>query len=140
MFEAILNKATPKKVFLLDSLGALLTALLLRFVLVNFESTFGMPEKMLYYLISLAVIYCLYSFLCYLFIKQNFRPFLKAIAIANLLYCCLTLGMVIYARAELTILWLIYFLLEAAIVLVLATVELKIVLRLTKNPTFYNQD
>ena len=103
---------TPKSLFLIDSLGGLLSALLLGVVLARFEAIFGMPQKVLYFLSCFAGVYATYSFVSYWLMKENWRPYLKGIAIANGLYCCLTIGLVIYHRKALTHWGLSYFLLE----------------------------
>ena len=97
-FQLILDKITsnPKKLFLIDSLGAVLTAFFLGVILVRFEDSFGMPITILYYLSSIACVYAIYSISCYILLGNNWRPYLKAIAIANLLYCCTTIVLVFY--------------------------------------------
>ena len=114
-----------KKIFLIDSFGALLSAFLLGVVLVRFESTFGMPRKVLYFLSITACIFAIYSFMSYLLIKENWKPYLKIIAFANLIYCCLTIGLTLYFNKEVTNLGLIYFLAEVSVVITLAIIELK---------------
>ena len=116
--------AHPKRLFLIDGLGAFLTAFMLSVVLSNFESSFGMPLKTLYFLSFLAGIFCLYSFCCYFFVSGNWRPFLKTIAVANTLYCCLTLGLVFYYYPNLTLLGMVYFWGEIGVVMGLVVVEL----------------
>jgi hypothetical protein len=116
--------AHPKRLFLIDGLGAFLTAFMLGVVLANFESSFGMPLKTLYFLSFLAGLFCLYSFFCYFFVSVKWRPFLKAIAVANTLYCCLTLGLVFYYYQNLTLLGVVYFLGEIGVVMSLVVVEL----------------
>jgi hypothetical protein len=115
----------PKNLFLIDGAGALLTAFFLSVVLRKFNEYFGMPLAVLNFLSVTAVIFCLYSFTCYFLNNKNWQPFLKAISIANLLYCCLTLALVIYYYPVLTILGVLYFLAEILIVSGLAVVELK---------------
>jgi hypothetical protein len=121
-----LNKISlnPRRLFLIDGFGALLSAFLLGVVLVKFESTFGMPKKVLYALSLMACLFAIYSFTCYLQVKKNWPPFLKVIAIVNLSYCALTLGLLFYFHQELTSLGMIYFLLEIGVVTSLAIVEL----------------
>jgi hypothetical protein len=114
-----------RKLFLIDSLGALLTAILLGFVLARFEPVFGMPKKVLYILSFIACIFFIYSFLCFLGKVENWRRYLKIIAVANLLYCCLTIVLAIYFFQKLTIPGLIYFALEIVVVTVLAIIELR---------------
>jgi len=95
--------------------------------LAPFESTFGMPKDILYLLTSLACILCLYSLGCYFFVTQNRRLYLKGIAIANFLYCCATIVLVIIHYTSLTIYGLTYFLVELFVVIVLVSIELRAV-------------
>jgi len=122
----MLANLTFKNLFLIDSLGALTTAFLLGVVLVRLESIFGMPPNVLYSLAAVAVGFMIYSLVCYQAVRENWQLFLRAIAIANLLYCVLTLALVIYFWADLTMLGVAYFFGEAIIVTSLALIELKI--------------
>ena len=124
-----MNKITsaPKQLFLMDGLGGMLSAFLLGVVLARFETAFGMPPKVLYSLSCLAGMYAVYSFLGYWRVKEHWRPYMQAIAIANLVYCCLTTGLVIYHYQKLTKLGLIYFLLEVMIIVSLIVMELRTV-------------
>ena len=127
IFDQIINKMTlkPRAMFLIDGFGALTSAFLLGVILTKFESTFGMPLKALYFLALLPCIFAIYDFSCYWQIIKNWRPFLKTIAIANLLYCGISIGFVVHHYEELTTLGLVYFLLELAIVIMLASIEFK---------------
>jgi len=120
-----LNNIKPKKLFLVDSLGGLVSALMLGLFLASFESIFGMPQKTLYFLSFIACIFAIYSFFCFLKLTEHWRLFMKIIALANLLYCCLTIGLIAYLYQKLTILGLIYFILEITIIITLAILELK---------------
>ena len=122
-----------KKLFLIDSLGALLSTFLLGVALVRFESTFGMPRKVLYFLSITACIFSIYSFVSYLLTKENWKPYLRIIAYSNLLYCCLTLGLTLYFNRALTNLGLIYFLSEVAVIITLAIIELRSASKLIVN-------
>lgn len=115
----------PKKLFLIDSLGGLLSALLLGAFIARFENTFGMPPKVLYSLSFIACVYAIYSFVNYWRMRENWKPYMRVIAGANLLYCYLTVGLVIYYYQRLTRLGLTYFLLEIVIIIGLAIMELK---------------
>ena len=116
----------PRRLFLVDGLGALLTAFSLGVILVRFEAYFGMPRSVLYILSAIACIYGFYSISCSFFTTSSWRSFLKVIAVANLLYCCITTGLVFYFYQRLTIFGVAYFLLEIIIIVVLAIVELKV--------------
>lgn len=118
-----------KTLFAIDGLGALLSVFLLGVVLVQFESLFGMPKETLYFLAFLPCLFAVYDLVCYLKVKRNELFFLKGIAIANLLYCCLSVVFVIHHYAQLTNLGLIYFVLELIVVLVLVSIQLKTVFK-----------
>lgn len=115
----------PKILFLIDSLGALVTAFFLFFILRTFHAHFGMPQTILIYLSIVAIVFCLYSITCFLFLNNNWQPFLRIISIANLLYCCLTIGLVLYYYQRLTVLGMTYFSIEIIVICMLVFVELK---------------
>lgn len=126
MRQIITNLASnPKRIFLVDSVGAFLTAFFLAIVLTTFEEYFGMPKKILVPLSIIALVYALYSVLCYYFIDQNWKLFLKSLCIANFLYCCLTIGLLFFFYASLTTLGVMYFLIEIALIGVLIAIERK---------------
>ncbi|MGB0929704.1 MAG: hypothetical protein ACPGVB_02940 [Chitinophagales bacterium] len=127
-FEKMKNKidSNPKKLFLIDGLGALLSAFLLGVVLVRFENYFGVPTKELYILSFLACIFAVYDFVCYFGVGEGWRLFLRAIAIINISYCCLTAVLLFYHYQSITNLGFVYFLIEMVIVIGIAIVELKI--------------
>ncbi len=130
MLKNLQNKLNLKTLFLIDSLGALLSAFMLGIILARFEDIFGMPQDVLYLLAGIACIFSVYSFCGFLGLFKNRKPYLKAIAIANLLYCCLTLALLIFYYEKLTAVGLVYFGLEMAVVVVLVTFELKMSNRL----------
>lgn len=121
-----IEKIKPRQAFLIDSCGALISAIMLYFVLSPLESVFGMPQKALSILAAIAAIFCLYSFLCYGFNVKNTRLFLSIIAIANLIYVCISLGFMFIFYQKLTLLGFAYFIGEKIIVLFLALIEWKI--------------
>jgi hypothetical protein len=106
----------PKKLFLIDGLGAFLTAFILFVILRTFNEYIGMPKYILTLLSIIALVFCVYSFSCFFFLNKNRKPFLLINSIANMLYCCLTLGLIIYYFPQLTILGLTYFLLEILVI------------------------
>lgn len=118
--------ANPNKLFLADGCGALLSTFLLGVVLVQLQSLIGMPTAVLFYLAAGAAVFTIYSFSCYFSKVKNWRPFLRAIAITNILYCCLTLGLVFYFYEQLTALGIFYFIVEIILVVSLSIFELKV--------------
>lgn len=115
----------PRSVFLVDGVGAFLTAFLLITVLKTFNEYFGMPRETLTILSILALILAIYSFFCFAFSDNNSQKLLRPIIAANLTYCILTLGLVIYFFNKLTILGLTYFGAEILIICGLVHIELK---------------
>lgn len=124
----------PKTLFLIDSLGALLTAFFLFVVLRRFEVYFGMPEEILLWLSTIAIIFCVYSFACFIFLKEKWKLYLGIVAVANLLYCCLTLTLVIYNLEVLTFLGITYFVLEIVLIVTLVFIEIKLLRIKTNQP------
>ena len=115
----------PKQLFLIDGFGAVISAVCYFLVLANFERFFGLPQREVYYLGFLAIIYAAYSFICYIKDLEHWQPFMKVIAMANLLHCFITIGLVIYYYQQITIWGMLYFIGELIIVIPLATLELK---------------
>ena len=113
----------PRRIFLIDGLGGLLTTLMLFAVLAQFEEHFGMPIEVVRTLGFIACLYMFYSFSCYLFLNRNHRPYLKFIISANSAYCLLTLGLVCYFYNSLTILGILYFITEILLIMALVFVE-----------------
>ena len=114
-----------KKIFLIDSLGALLSAFFLGIVLVKFESVFGMPRDVLYSLAFFACILSIFSCFNYLFVKENWRISLKIVGLVNIVYSWITLILALYFYKEITNLGLLYFLIEISIIIILAKIELE---------------
>lgn len=117
----------PKKIFFLDTFGALLTSILLYFILRNFNDFFGLPKDIFEYLSIVAFIFFAYSISCYFLVKQNWKSFLKIICVANILYCLLTFGVILYNYKTISIYGTIYFLAEIAVIIGLVILEMKII-------------
>lgn len=115
----------PKTIFLVDGLGAFATASILFLIQWRFQDHFGMPSEILSLLSLIAFAFAIYSISCLLFLNGNWRIFLKAIMTANLLYCCLTTGLVIDYYSTLTTVGLTYFLAEIAVIAGLFYIELQ---------------
>lgn len=116
----------PKILFLIDGTGAMFTAFLWFVILKNFHEYFGMPQTILTYLAIIAVIFCIYSTTCFLFLKDNWTPYIRVISIANLVYCILTIGILIANHPILTVLGITYFLIEILVICGLVYIELKV--------------
>lgn len=116
--------SNTKRLFLIDGLGAFVTAASLLAFSSVLNEYIGLPKSVLIALSAIALAFCVYSISCFFFVAQAWRPFLKAIVVANVTYCVLTLGLVLYFYPQLTILGLTYFLLEIAVVGGLVYIEI----------------
>lgn len=114
---------TPRSLFLIDGVGALISAFLLGVVLVRFESVFGMPVQALYILAAFPVGFALYDAICYWGVKRNLSLFLKGIALINIGYCGLSVAFLSQHHESLTVLGWLYFVGELLIVIFLSGVE-----------------
>jgi len=123
----------PKTLFLIDSIGALTTVFFLYVVLRNFNEYFGMPITILNYLSAIAACLCIYSTICLVLIKENWIPFIMIISIANLLYCILTIGLIIFYHPKLSIFGTAYFIGEIAIIFGLIYIELNVASAIKKS-------
>ncbi len=120
-----------KRIFLIDGLGALLTAVLLSQVLGRFTDFFGVNQSILYLLALIALAFAIYSFTNH-FLKNQLRIWkrnLRIIAIANVIYCVTTVVFLFYLYDQLTVYAWIYFLGEITIILLLARWEFTIAVR-----------
>ncbi len=131
IIDPLSNK--PKNIFLLDSIGALLTTVILLVLLKTNNDFFGMPNNILACLTGMAACLCIYSTTCYFFVAKNHSPFIVAIGIANLMYCLLTIGWVISHYRQLTFIGITYFSLECIIIMLLACLELQVVNKINKK-------
>ena len=104
-FEDLITKAelNPKKLFLIDGFGAILSAFLLGVVLVKFEEIFGIPTSVLYFLATIPIFFVIYDVFCY---QKHLKIglLLKGIAVLNILYCCISIGLISCHFSSITIL------------------------------------
>ncbi len=120
-----LTQIPPRRLFLIDALGALLSTIMLGAVLTTFEDTFGMPVNHLLWLAGIAAGFALYSFSCFFLLPKKWPVFLRIIAGLNLSYSAFT-GILLILLAEQVTLWgFVYFIGEIILVLSLAFWELR---------------
>ncbi len=128
ILRPIIDKAltSPKKLFLIDGLGALLSAFLLGIVLVQFEAFFGIPPSALYFLATLPLFFALFDAYAYRKQTDKIGTFLTVIAVLNFLYCVVSIGFAFYHFASITIWGWAYITGEILMVSLLAIVELMV--------------
>ncbi len=126
-----LKTLSPRTIFLLDATGALVSIILLAFVLPALQSFIRMPYRVLYLLATLAGMLLATSTACYLFAGRRWKPLLVTVAVGNLAYCLLTAAAFVWFRGDLTILGKAYFAADIAIIFSIAAFELHYVSRKT---------
>lgn len=129
MFERI--KGRPKVLFLIDGIGALLSAFLLGVVLVRLESIFGIPPSTLYVLAVIPLFFALFDFMSYQRSNETIAASLKGIAVLNILYCFLSISLAFYHIHTITFLGWTYILIEIFIVITLAIIEFNVAYKIT---------
>ena len=100
--------------------------MMLGFVLVELEGILGIPANTLYILALFPVVFLIYDIYCYKTKSISVSPYLKCIAIANLLYCILSIGFTFYHYNVVTISGWAYIILEVFILVILAIIEIKV--------------
>ncbi len=119
----------PRKIFLLDSFGALVTAICIGVIMVQFNSLFNIPVKILYTLASIAVFLCIYSFSVFKIFPKKWPMLLKFLSQMNLAYCIITVLMLLTFRQSITAWSMAYFTCEIVIILILVSFEQRLVSR-----------
>ncbi|OWP61469.1 hypothetical protein CDA63_19275 [Hymenobacter amundsenii] len=114
-----------QRLFLLDGVGAVLSALCLGAVLPRFERALGVPAAVLHPLAAIAGALATGSLLCYWANPRPWQPWLRAIAAANLLYGVLTACLLAFGPWCVTAWGWGYFGLELAVVALLAGGEVR---------------
>jgi hypothetical protein len=109
--------------FLIDGIGALISILLLGFILPLWSNFLGVSPIDLSVLASIACVLALYSCACFVGKVQN-KAFLKIVAIANISYCLLTFIWLWY-MPQITLWGILYFVGEIVVIMTLATIEWK---------------
>jgi hypothetical protein len=118
-----IHNITPRKLFLVDGIGALVTAISTGFLLPWCMPSVGVPLSVLKALAGVALLFPTFSLLSFYFFNLRWAKYLAMVAVANMVYCLVTLSVLFYFRESATAWALVYFLAEALVVAVLATHE-----------------
>jgi hypothetical protein len=113
----------PRRIFLLDALGALLTACILGLILPQFKDEFLLNIEVFYLLAAYVVILFFYSFSIVLIQPVNWVLLMRIIAMANAAYCFFTFGIIFFVSPTISTLGIAYFVGEAGVILRIAYLE-----------------
>ena len=120
-----MNEKIILRLFLIDGIGAFVSAIMLGVILPLVQPLIGIPVYALYILATFPVIFSIIDFYCLYRKPQPLTKYLKIIAICNILYCYLSCALAYYHRASITDLGWVYLVVEVFIVGALAIVELR---------------
>jgi hypothetical protein len=118
---------TNRNIFLVDGLGAMTSAILLWIMTGSLHAYVGMPVPVLNALAIAAVFFCLYSLTCFFLAGRRWKPFLRVIAMINLLYCLTTAACLVRYWPLLKTPGKMYFILDILVILSLVYLELNLV-------------
>jgi O-antigen/teichoic acid export membrane protein len=125
--QTIISKLlrNPYLLFLVDGLGALLSATLLLLVVAPLEVYFGMPSTVVKVLGIIACMLMICSVSCCLVKPRQWILWMRTVAAANLLYACSTAILLFLYAHQLTLLGFLYFVGEIIILCILVILERK---------------
>jgi hypothetical protein len=114
-----------KKIFLVDAIGAIISALSLC-IPYSFEEFFGMPKSVVSIFIILAIIFFIYSTVMYFIKTEKWKTYLTMIALFNMSYCAFTIYQIFKNSNTITLYGYLYFVPEILIILTLSIIELRL--------------
>ena len=113
-------------IFLLDAIGALISAISLGIILPLLQSHIGLDKDLLYILAGIAILFACCS-LCSHYLKPiKWRLFLRIIIIANISYGLLTLSLVLYKYQTVGPIGKLYFILELIVLTLIISLEIRV--------------
>lgn len=123
----------PKMLFLIDALGAFLSAFFLFLIALHWSEYFGIPKQAVVCLAVLAICLCMYSAICFLVLSGAWMSFICIMGIANFLYCVSTIGLLVKYAPLLTKIGGVYFGIEIVIICGLVYTELYVAKEIRKK-------
>ncbi len=122
---------------MIDGFGAILSVYFLGFVLVKLEKLFGIPSSVLYFLASIPIFFVIYDFYCY-WKHIKIGLLLKGIAVLNLVYCCISIGLISYYFNTIKILGWTFIIVEIILIIFLAMIEFRVGEKIIKRNSSKN--
>lgn len=125
MIKNLTKAPNSKYLFLIDGAGALLSAIMLGGVFVQWPEITGLPIPTLYILAFFPILFLLYDLFFFMY-AQKMALGLKGIAVLNISYCFLSIYFAFIDLNLLTLFGKIYIVSEIIIILYLVRIELRI--------------
>lgn len=131
LFQFFTNR--PKQLFLLDAIGAFITATFIGIVMRNHNDIFGLPPQEAFVMSAIAYSFFCFSGFCYLFVKDNHYKYIFIIASANSLYILLSFFIFLNHFKDLTPFGIVYLISEMVTIMLLVTLEFSVAKKLKKK-------
>ena len=135
VFNKIIQQAIqhPKKLFLLDALGASISTVLLVTLLIQYQTWVGIPLTVLQILAVIPLFFAIYDLICYRFAGHFTVILLMGIAVLNVLYCAVSLVFAGLHYNTVTGRGWTYIVLEIVVILLLSLIEYKVAKQVGKG-------
>jgi hypothetical protein len=135
MISSLINKfkTQPRRIFLFDGLGAVITILFLRIILVQLNDLVGIPISTLTILASLPMAFILIDVVGYVFFERIGPLVLKLIMTLNISYCFLSLYFGWLDFASITWLGWTYLMIEILIIVGVVLLENRVLKIIVKS-------
>lgn len=114
----------PSRLFLLDGIGAILSAALLLILHFVFQVTNGLPPLIVYALVAAALFLSAYSLTCSWLLRRCHAHYLRGIALLNGMYLLTVWILLVLYCSRLHPILIIYFILESVVLGCLVCLEL----------------
>lgn len=123
----------PSRLFLLDGIGAILSAALLLLLHFVFQVTNGLPPLIVYALVAAALFLSAYSLTCSWLLRRCHAHYLCGIALLNGMYLLTVWILLVLYCSRLHPILIICFILESVVLGFLIYLELKVTNQLIRN-------
>jgi hypothetical protein len=121
-------KLNERNIFLVDGIGASLSAIFTGILLPLVSEWVGLPSWLLYNLALFPIVFGIFSFVCYFKVKTIKPILLLMIITANLIYCAISFA-ICNSFSGITIWGKIFLLSEIPIILIVVALEIKVYLK-----------
>ena len=123
----------PSRLFLLDGIGAILSAALLLLLHFVFQVTNGLPPLIVYALVAAALFLSAYSLTCSWLLRRCHARYLRVIALLNGTYLLTVCILLVLYCSRLHPILIICYILESVVLGFLIYLELKVTNQLIRN-------
>lgn len=123
----------PKKLLLLDAMGAFITATFIGVVMRNHIDIFGLPPQEAVVMTFIAYSFFCFSGICYLLVQNKQYKYIYIIASANSLYILLSFFIFLNHFKDLTPFGIVYLISEIVTIILLVTLEFSVAKKLQKK-------